>query len=198
MIVLGLTGGVGMGKSTAAAMLRTMRVPVHDADATVHRLMAKGGAAVVQVAKAFPEALHDGAIDRKRLGQCVFGDPPALKRLERILHPLVRRDEIKFLNRMRMRRAPLAVLDIPLLYETGGARRCDAVVTITAPAFLRRRRVLARPDMTEARLAAILARQVADSRRRREADYVVPSGLGRAVTFRRLRRIVEHLRRRES
>jgi dephospho-CoA kinase len=198
MIVIGLTGGVGMGKSTAAAMLRTLRVPVHDADATVHRLMAKGGAAVAAVAKAFPDALRDGAIDRKALGRRVFGDPAALKRLERILHPLVRRDEINFLNRMRARRAPLAVLDVPLLYETGGAKRCDTVITMTAPGFLQRRRALARPGMTEATLAAILARQVADSRRRREADHVVPSGLGRAVTFRRLRRIVERLRARES
>jgi dephospho-CoA kinase len=198
MIVLGLTGGVGMGKSTAAAMLRLMRVPVHDADASVHRLMAKGGAAVAAVAKEFPDARRDGAIDRERLGRDVFGDSAALKRLEHILHPLVRRDQLLFLRRQRAQRAALAVLDIPLLYETGGAQRCDAVIVVTAPAFLQRSRVLARPGMSEVRLAAILARQVPDYVRRREADFVVPSGLSKAATFRRLRRIVATLRPRES
>jgi dephospho-CoA kinase len=198
MIVLGLTGGVGMGKSTAAAMLRLMRVPVHDADATVHRLMAKRGAAVAAVAQAFPEAWRDGAIDRERLGRRVFGDSAALKRLEHILHPLVRRDQLRFLRHQRAARAALAVLDIPLFYESGAALRCDAVIVVTAPAFLQRRRVLARPGMSEARLAAILGRQVPDYVRRREADFVVPSGLGKAVTFRRLRRIVAALRPRES
>ncbi len=198
MIVVGLTGGVGMGKSTAAAMLRWMRVPVHDADATVHRLMAKGGAAVAAVADAFPGVVKNGAVDRKALGRRVFGDPPALKRLEAILHPLVRRDQNQFLRRQRAAHAPLVVLDIPLLYESGGGRRLDAAITMTAPAFLQRRRVLSRPGMTEAQFAAILARQVPDSLRRRESDFVVPSGLGRAATFRRLRRIVARLRRRES
>jgi dephospho-CoA kinase len=198
MIVLGLTGGVGMGKSTAAAMLRLMRVPVHDADATVHRLMAKRGVAVAAVAKEFPDAWRDDAIDRERLGRRVFGDGAALERLEHILHPLVRRDQLRFLRRQRAARTALAVLDIPLLYESGAARRCDAVIVVTAPAFLQRCRVLARPGMSEARLAAILARQVPDYVRRRVADFVVPSGLGKAVTFRRLRRIVAALRPRES
>lgn len=198
MIVVGLTGGVGMGKSTAAAMLRRLRVPVHDADATVHRLMAKGGAAVARVGKEFPDSLKDKAIDRKALGRRVFGDPPALRRLEKILHPLVRRDQMRFLRQARAEGRPVAVLDIPLLYETGGAKRVDAVITISAPRFLQRRRVLARPGMTEALFAAILAQQVPDALRRRAADYVVPSGLGRAETFRRLRRMVEDLRRRDS
>ena len=198
MIVLGLTGGIGMGKSTAAAMLRRMRVPVHDADAAVHRVLAKHGAAVAAVAKEFPEAWRDGAIDRERLGRRVFGDSAALKRLEHILHPFVRRDQRRFLRHHRAAGAALAVLDIPLLYETGAARRCDAVLVVTAPAFIQRRRVLARPGMSEARLAAILARQVPDYVRRREADFVVPSGLGKAATFGRLRRIVAALRPRES
>jgi len=198
MIVLGLTGGIGMGKSTAAAMLRRMGVPVHDADATVHRLMAKRGAAVAAVAKAFPEAAHDGAIDRERLGRRVFGDPAALRRLEHVLHPLVRRDQRRFLGRQRAARAALAVLDIPLLFETGAARRCDAVIVVSAPAFIQRRRVLARPGMSETRFKAILARQVPDHVRRREADFVVPSGLGKAATWRRLARIVAALRARES
>lgn len=150
------------------------------------------------MAREFPDAWRDGAIDRERLGRRVFGDSAALKRLEHILHPLVRREQLRFLGRRRAQRAALAVLDIPLLYETGGAERCDAVIVVTAPAFLQRCRVLARPGMSEVRLAAILARQVPDYVRRREADFVVPSGLGKAVTFRRLRRIVAALRPRES
>ncbi|HXE17567.1 MAG TPA: dephospho-CoA kinase [Stellaceae bacterium] len=198
MIVVGLTGGIGMGKSTAAGMLRRLRVPVHDADATVHRLMAKGGAAVTPVAKLFPDVLRDGAIDRKALGRRVFGDRAALRRLEKILHPLVRRDQVAFLRRERLNGAPIAVLDIPLLYETGGARRVDKVITISAPSFLQRRRVLSRAGMTASLFASILTQQAPDSLRRREADYVVRSGLGRAETFRRLKRIVEDLRAGES
>ena len=198
MIVVGLTGGIGMGKSTAAGMLRRLRVPVHDADATVHRLMAKGGAAVTPVAKLFPDVLRDGTIDRKALGRRVFGDRAALRRLEKILHPLVRRDQVAFLRRERLNGAPIAVLDIPLLYETGGARRVDKVITISAPSFLQRRRVLSRAGMTASLFASILTQQAPDSLRRREADYVVRSGLGRAETFRRLKRIVEDLRAGES
>ena len=198
MIVVGLTGGIGMGKSTAAGMLRRLRVPVHDADATVHRLMTKGGAAVTPVAKLFPDVLRDGAIDRKALGRRVFGDRAALRRLEKILHPLVRRDQVAFLRRERLNGAPIAVLDIPLLYETGGARRVDKVITISAPSFLQRRRVLSRAGMTASLFASILTQQAPDSLRRREADYVVRSGLGRAETFRRLKRIVEDLRAGES
>jgi dephospho-CoA kinase len=198
MIVLGLTGGVGMGKSTAAAMLRRMRVPVHDADGAVHKLLARGGGGVAAVAREFPGVEAAGAIDRPVLGRRVFADPTALRRLEAILHPLVRADGAAFLRRLRRRRAPVAVLDIPLLFETGGERRVDAVILVTAPAFLQRRRVLARPGMSEARLAAILKRQTPDAVRRRRADFIVPTGLGRAVTYRRLRRILRLLRRRES
>jgi dephospho-CoA kinase len=198
MIVLGLTGGIGMGKSTASAMLRRMKVPVHDADETVHRLLARGGAAVAAVAREFPGVEKEGAIDRTALGQRVFGDAPALRRLEAILHPLVRAQEREFLRRARLRRQPIAVLDIPLLFETGGERRVDGVILVTAPAFLQRRRVLARSGMTPRRLAAILKRQTPDAIRRRRADFTVPSGLGRAVTFCRLRRIVRLLARGES
>jgi dephospho-CoA kinase len=195
MIVLGLTGSVGMGKSTAAGMLRRLGVPVHDSDAAVHRLMAPKGAAVEAVERAFPGVRRsDGGIDRAVLGGRVFADPAALKRLEAILHPLVRRSQERFLARARARRLPLAVLDIPLLFETGGARRCDTVIVVSAPAFLQRTRVLARPGMTAGRLAAILAKQMPDAEKRRRADHVVPSSLGRAVTFRHLRRIVRQLR----
>ncbi|HXS42136.1 MAG TPA: dephospho-CoA kinase [Stellaceae bacterium] len=198
MKILGLTGGVGMGKSTAAAMLRRMRVPVYDADAAVHRMMGKGGIAVAAVAAAFPGVVKDGAIDRAALGSRVFGDPGAMKRLEAIIHPLVRRDEDRFLAEMRRRRAKLVVMDVPLLFESGRDRRYDATIVVAAPEFLRRARVLARPGMTPARLAAIMAKQMPDIEKRRRADIVVPSGLGRAFTWRRLRHAIERLGRRAA
>lgn len=194
MIVLGLTGSVGMGKSTAAAMLRRLGVAVHDSDGVVHRLLAPKGAAVAPVMAAFPGvARGDGGIDRAALGARVFGDPAGLRRLERILHPLVRWSQQRFLARARARRLRLVVLDIPLLFETGGGRRCDKIIVVSAPAFLQRARVLARPGMSEARFGAILAQQMADAEKRKRADYVLPSGLGRAVTFRRLKRILREL-----
>jgi dephospho-CoA kinase len=196
MIVLGLTGSVGMGKSTAAAMFRRLGIPVHDSDAAVHRLLARRGAAVKAVAAEFPGVSRpEGGIDRAALGARVFGDAAALKRLERILHPLVRRSQQRFLAASRAARRPLVVLDVPLLYETGGERRCDAVVVVSAPPFLQRARVMARPAMTEARFRAVLAKQMPDAEKRRRADYILPSGLGRAVTFRRLKRLVAELRR---
>ena len=195
MIVLGLTGSIGMGKSTAAAMLRRLGVPLFDADHTVHRLLAPGGAAVAPVLAAFPGVVDtSGGIDRRLLGQQVFGDAPALKRLEQILHPMVRAEERRFLSRARGRREPLAVLDIPLLFETGGERRCDYVLVVSAPARIQRQRVLRRPGMSEIRLAAILQNQMPDREKRRRANFVVPSGLGRALTLRRLRAIVRLFR----
>jgi dephospho-CoA kinase len=190
MKILGLTGSVGMGKSTAAAMLRRMGVPVYDADAAVHRMMAKGGSAVAQVAAAFPGVQKDAAIDRRTLGRLVFGNDAAMKRLEGIIHPLVRRDEDRFLRRMRRQRARLVVMDVPLLFESGRQRRYDATMVVTAPPFLQRARVLARPGMTAATLAAIKARQMSDAEKRRRADFLIPSGLGRALTWRRLRAVL--------
>jgi dephospho-CoA kinase len=195
MIVLGLTGSVGMGKSTAAAMLRRLGVPVHDADATVHELMTPGGAAVAAVAKAFPDARRkDGGIDRVALGRRVFADAKAFKRLERILHPLVRQSQRRFLAAARARREALVVLDVPLLFEGDGAALCDKVMVVSAPAAVQQARVMARPGMTEARFRAILAKQMPDREKRRRADYIVPSGLGRALTYRTLQRIVRELR----
>jgi dephospho-CoA kinase len=190
MKILGLTGSVGMGKSTAAAMLRRMGVRVYDADAAVHRMMGKGGIAVAPVAAAFPGVAKNGVIDRGALGKRVFGDNAAMKRLEAIIHPLVRQDENRFLNDMRRRHAKLVVMDVPLLFESGRQRRYDATMVVTAPEFLQRARVLARPGMTEATLAAIKARQMPDAEKRRRADFIVPSGLGRALTWRRLRAVL--------
>lgn len=195
MIILGLTGSIGMGKSTAASMLRRMGVPVHDADATVHALFGPGGKAIAAVAAAFPGVLGaDGAIDRKALGAKVFGDDAALKRLEAIVHPLVRAAERDFLARQRRRRTRLVVLDIPLLFETQGERRCDVVAVVSAPAFLQAARVLARPGMTRQRLDAVLAKQMPDGDKRRRADVVIPTGLGKNPAWRRLRLLVEGLR----
>jgi len=192
--ILGLTGGIGTGKSTAAAMLRRMGMAVFDADAQVHRLLGPGGAAVKAVAVKFPGVEKSGAIDRAALGAIVFADPAALKRLEAILHPRVRAQQRLFLKTQRARRARVVVLDIPLLYETGQARRCDAVAVVWAPGFLQRARVLSRPGMNRDRLAAILARQLPIQVKRRRADFAVPSGLGRAVTWRALARCLERLR----
>ena len=195
MIILGLTGSVGMGKSTAAAMLRKLGVPVHDSDAVVHRLLGPGGAAVTAGSRAFPKARRkDGGIDRVKLGQRVWGEVAALARLVRILWPLVRQSQQRFLKSARARREKLVVLVIPLLFESGGARRCDLVAVVSAPAYLQRARVMGRPGMTEERFRAMLRKQMPDAEKRRRADVVIPSGLGRAVTFRRLARLVERLR----
>lgn len=196
MVVLGLTGSIGMGKSTAAAMFRRLGVPVHDADAAVHRLLRRGGAAVARVIAEFPTvSAADGGIDRQALGRIVFNDAAALRRLERILHPMVRADERRFLAWAARRGVPLVVLDVPLLYETGGEGRCDAVLVVTAPVFLQRARVLGRRGMDEARFRAVLAKQTPDALKRARADYVVETGLGKRYTLRRLSEIVKMLRR---
>jgi dephospho-CoA kinase len=195
LIVLGLTGSIGMGKSTAAAMLRRLRVPLFDADQVVHRLLAPAGAAVRSVYDAFPGvAAEAGGIDRLLLGRRVFADAAALSRLEAILHPIVAAEEKRFLKLARARREPLVVLDVPLLFETAGERRCDYVLVVSAPPLVQRQRVLRRTGMTEIRLAAILEKQMPDREKRRRADFVVPTGAGRQPTLRRLRAIVRLLR----
>lgn len=195
MIVLGLTGSIGMGKSTAAAMLQRLGVPLFDADAVVHRLLAPGGAAVRAVEAAFPGIRDEaGGIDRQRLGPRVFGHPEALRRLEAILHPMVREAERGFVARARARHEKLIVLDIPLLFETGGAGRCDYVLVVSAPARLQRERVMRRSGMTARRFQEILQAQLPDSEKRRRADFVVGTALSKAATFHRLRAIVDELR----
>jgi dephospho-CoA kinase len=194
MLILGLTGSIGMGKSTAAAMLRRLGLPVHDADAAVHRLMQKGGAAVTAIEAAFPGVVANGAVDRQRLGARVLDDDAAMKRLEAILHPLVRAEARAFLAKQARLRRPLVVLDIPLLYETGGERLCDAVVVVTAPPAIQRARVLRRRGMTEDKMRAVLARQMPDAEKRRRADFVVQTGLGKFHSLRQLATIVRILR----
>ncbi len=193
-IVLGLTGSVGMGKSTAAAMLRRLGVPVHDADAAVHAMMTRGGSAVPAIAQEFPDVIVDGAVDRKALGRRVFHDTAALRRLEAILHPRTRAAAHRFIQRHRRARTPVVVLDIPLLFETGGERLCDAVAVVSAPQFVQMARVLRRPGMTRATLDRIRDQQMPDARKRRLADFVVETGLGKGPTLRRLRQILKILR----
>ena len=178
MILIGLTGSIGMGKSTTAAMFRDAGVPVYDADAAVHDLYDKGGAAVEPVGEAFPGVVRDGRVDREALRQAVLGDPEALKRLNAIVHPLVGRDRIGFFQQAEAAGADMAVLDIPLLFETGGHANVDAVVVASAPADMQRERVLARPGMTPERLDAILAQQVADAEKRARAHFVVDTSRG--------------------
>ncbi len=194
MKVLGLTGSIGMGKSTAARALRRLGLPLHDADAAVHRLLAKGGAAVAAVDRAFPGVVVDGAVDRRALGARVFADAAALRRLEAILHPLVRVEERRFLQTCRARGVPLAVLDIPLLFETGGEIRCDATLVVTAPQFLQDQRVLSRPNMSPERLAQIRAKQMPDAEKRRRADFVVQTGQGQRPALVALRRALRRMR----
>ena len=193
MLVLGLTGSIAMGKTEAANAFRRLRVPVFEADAVVHDLLATPGAALTAVARAFPAAMREGAVDRQRLGALVFERPDRLARLEAILHPLVRRRERRFAAAAARRGVVLLVLDIPLLFESGEERRCDATAVVSAPAFVQRARALRRPGMTPEKLAAILERQMPDAEKRRRADFVIATGLGRRSSLRRIRAIVTML-----
>jgi dephospho-CoA kinase len=171
MIVLGLTGSIGMGKSTVADFFAESGVPVYDADAAVHRLYAGDAAPLIEA--AFPGTTQDGTVDRGRLAERVIGDSAALRRLEAIVHPLVRRAEEQFLAQAEAAGAPVAVLNIPLLLETGGDTRCDAVVVVSAPAETQRARVMSRPGMTEDKFTGLLGKQMPDAEKRRRADFVV-------------------------
>jgi dephospho-CoA kinase len=178
MLVLGLTGSIGMGKSTTSAMFQAEGVPVYDSDAAVHALYAGGGAAVAPVEAAFPGVVVDGAIDRARLSAAVVGNSKALAQLEAIVHPLVGAHRIGFFEKAETEGRDIVVLDIPLLYETGGEKKVDKVVVVSAPADVQRQRVLARPDMTPAKFEAILARQTPDAEKRARADFVIDTGQG--------------------
>ena len=176
MVVIGLTGSIGMGKSTTARFFEQAGVPVHDADAAVHRLYAGAAAAIIEA--EFPGVSNAEGIDRAKLAKRVLDDPEALRRLERIIHPMVRREEVRFLDEAERAGAPIAVLDIPLLFETGADRRVDAIVVVTAPAEMQRVRALERPGMTEEKFQALLAKQMPDAEKRRRADFVVDTSKG--------------------
>jgi len=191
MIVLGLTGSIGMGKSTTARIFEGYGVPVHDSDEAVHRLYRGKAAPLVEA--AFPGTTDNGVVDRAKLADRVLGDSAALKRLEAIVHPLVRADATAFLKRHHIAGAPLAVVDIPLLYETGGEGRVDQVVVVTAEPAIQRERVLARPGMSEEKFEKILAKQVPDAEKRRMADFVIDTGLGMDAAREAVGSIIEQL-----
>jgi dephospho-CoA kinase len=193
MKVIGLTGGIGMGKSTAAATFRRAHIPVFDADATVHRLQARGGRAVRAIEAAFPGTTTEGAVNRPALRQAVLGKPEALARLEAILHPMVRQEERAFVARARRAGNRIVVLDIPLLFETGG-RKVDRIVVVSAPSAVQMQRVRLRRKMNATDIAAIIARQMPDAEKRRRADIVVRTGLSRFHALRALRRLIKELR----
>lgn len=191
MILLGLTGSIGMGKSTTAKMFSDFGVPVHDSDEAVHRLYRGKAAPLVEA--AFPGTTSDGVVDRAKLAERVLGDPAALKRLEELVHPMIRADATAYLKPFHAAGAPLAVLDIPLLYETDGRDRVDLVVVVTAPAEVQRQRVLARPGMTEDKFRKILSKQVPDAEKRQMADFVIDTSLGVEAARRQVADIIENL-----
>lgn len=198
MIILGLTGSIGMGKSTTAAMLRALKVPVYCADEAVHAAFMPGGKAVRKVGSLYPDALkktREGKfyIDRKVLGAAAFSDKKLMKKLEAIMHPLTRAAEKAFLKDARKAREKLVVLDIPLLFETGADKRVHGVMVVTAPAAIQKERVLARPHMTQAKFRAIVKKQMPDREKRARADIIVDTGKGRAHTRKILKKIVTEL-----
>lgn len=194
MIVLGLTGSIGMGKSTTAAMFAEEGVPVWDADAAVHRIYGPGGAGADALRPIAPEAVTDGAVDRTRLRAAIAADPALLPRIEAAVHPLVAADRTRFLDAARASGAPVALCDIPLLYETGADAWLDAVVVVTAPPEVQRARVLARPGIDEATLDTILARQIPDAKKRARADHVIDTSQGLDHASARVRDILRHVR----
>ena len=189
MIILGLTGGIGMGKSTAAAAFRRAHIPVFDADAAVHRMQARGGSAVRAIAAAFPGTVRDGEVDRAALRQAVLGKPDALTRLEGILHPMVRQEEQAFVARARRHGSRAVVLDIPLLLETGGDKRVDRIIVVSAPRAVQMHRIRARRRMSDADIEAVIARQMPDAEKRRRADVVIKTGLSRHASLKALSRL---------
>jgi dephospho-CoA kinase len=188
MIVLGLTGSIGMGKSTTATLFAEAGVPVYDADAAVHRLYE--GEAVATIEAAFPGTTANGKVDRNKLSARVVHDSAAIRRLEEIVHPMLGASRQKFLHNAEQSGAPVAVIDVPLLFETGGEKRVDAVVVVTTSAELQRERILARPNMTEEKLAAILARQMPDAEKRKRAHFVVDTSHGLDPVRARIRDIL--------
>jgi dephospho-CoA kinase len=188
MFVLGLTGSLGMGKSTTAKLFAEEGVPLHDADAEVHRLYERDATPPIEA--AFPGTTAGGKVDRDKLAQRVLGDPVAIRKLEGIVHPLVRRAEEHFLAEAARKGASIVVLDIPLLFETGADRRCDAVVVVSAPADVQRARVFGRPGMTEEKFDAILVKQMPDAEKRARADFLVDTSMGFGAARAQVREIL--------
>jgi dephospho-CoA kinase len=194
MIILGLTGSIAMGKSKAAEVFLRKGVPVYDADAAVHRLLSKGGRAVLRIGEIFPEVIIAGAVDRKALGTIVFADSAKLRLLENIIHPLVREEEKNFLAAARRRRVKVVVLNIPLFFETGGERRCQATIVVTAPAFVQEGRALRRPGMSREKLKGVRRNQMPEEEKRKRADFIVQTGNGYRFTWTNILKILEWAR----
>lgn len=194
MKVIGLTGGIGMGKSTAARAFTRARIPVFDADAAVHQVQAKGGRAVRLIERAFPGSTKDGAVDRTALRAAVLGKPEALKQLEHILHPMIEAEQRRFVQHARRRACVAAVLDVPLLFEVKWDRFCDMTVTVSAPKAIQIHRVRLRGRMSEADIRNVIARQMPDREKRRRADVVIRTGLSRFATQRAMRLLIQSLR----
>ena len=194
MITIGLTGSIGMGKSTTAALFAAEGVPVYDADAQVHILQGPGGAAVAPIEAAFPGVVKNGAVDRGELGARVLGHPEAIKRLESIVHPLLGASRAAFFERAEADGVDMVVLDIPLLFETGGEKRVDAIVVASAPEAMQRERVLARPGWSAERLDAVLAKQMHDTEKRARAHFVIDTGRGLEPAREQVRRVISTLR----
>ncbi|MGA9011621.1 MAG: dephospho-CoA kinase [Acetobacteraceae bacterium] len=193
MIILGLTGGIGMGKSTASSAFRRAHIPVFDADSAVHRMQARGGRAVRAIAAAFPGTVRDGEVDRAALRQAVLGKPDALTRLEGILHPMVRQEEQAFVARARRHGSRAVVLDIPLLLETGGDKRVDRIIVVSAPRSVQMHRIRGRRRMSDADIEAVIARQMPDAAKRRRADIVIKTGLSRYASLKALSRVIREV-----
>jgi dephospho-CoA kinase len=195
MIILGLTGSIGMGKSTTAFMFKEVGVPVYDADATVHKMYGVGGAAVEPIRAVFPTAIsEDGYVDRDVLKKIVLSRPKDLKKLEDIVHPLAGQARLEFLEKHASNGTPIVLMDIPLLFETGGEKSVDKIIVVTAPFKVQKERVLAREGMTEENFVAILAKQVPDAEKRERADYVIDTSQGMDVAREQVHFILEDLK----
>lgn len=194
MLIVGLTGSIGMGKSETAKMFRALGVPVYDADAAVHKIYAPGGLAVAPLEAAFPGVTGAGGVDREALAQRVLGDAKALKKLESIVHPLVRLQQLEFLQQAAQAGSEIVVIDVPLLYETGGESQVDCVVVVSAPYETQRQRVLARPGQSEEKFQAILSKQISDEEKRRRADFVIGTDQGLEAAMQQVREILPRLR----
>mgnify|MGYP001174312429 CR=1 FL=1 len=195
MIILGLTGSIGMGKTTASDNFRRLGLPVHSSDEAVHQMMSRDGEAFTIMSDMFPAAARKFGIDRKVIAQEAFSNRKILNKIEKVLHPLVIRREKLFLNHCARRRNKMVVLDVPLLFETGGENRCDGVITVSAPSYVQRQRVINRPSMTHDRLQYILARQVSDKEKKRRSDFVILTGLGKRFSFIQVQKIVSVTKR---
>ncbi|MDF2367335.1 dephospho-CoA kinase, partial [Sneathiella sp.] len=190
----GLTGSIGMGKSTVAGMFRELGIPVYDADAEIHKLYAKGGAGVEPIRAAFPDAVVNDHVDRQRLSKLVVGNDAEIERLEKVIHPLLSDGRAAFFEKAQKEGHSLVVLDIPLIFETGGEDRVHKIVVVSAPAHVQRSRVLDRPEMTAEKFEAILARQVDDAEKREKADFVIDTHCSKEETFEQIKELVEQLK----